>query len=269
MRKLDNLYALYEQGRRMGTLRAMLKSKQEMDGELGGQLWECWEALRYLINGKVIPLPRSSESAAKLGESIGKMMNGDPGVGRQEYGTFLNGYFTGPIKEDLETFQIALSEELKGAAAYFVDAEGNLSTEKLLSGAHAGYPLHVKNVLSQQCKDEIDEAGRCIVFERATAVGFHILRSVELAVKEYLAKIPAFTMPPLNRQNWGEYIELLKDNGAAKEVRDTLQAIKDNHRNPLMHPEDTLSLHEAVSLFSVCQSMTEALVRDLQKRKLI
>ena len=76
-------------------------------------------------------------------------------------------------------------------------------------------------------------------------------------------------MPPLNRNNWGEYIKLLKDNGADKKVTDHLQNIKDNYRNPLMHPEDTLELHEAASLFAVCQSMTESTVADMKKRGFI
>jgi hypothetical protein len=50
---------------------------------------------------------------------------------------------------------------------------------------------------------------------------------------------------------------------------DTLHAIKDNHRNPLMHPEDVLTMHEAVSLFSICQSMIESLISDLEARELI
>jgi hypothetical protein len=36
-----------------------------------------------------------------------------------------------------------------------------------------------------------------------------------------------------------------------------------------MHPEDTLDIHEAVSLFSICQSMIEALMEDLFSRKLL
>ena len=62
---------------------------------------------------------------------------------------------------------------------------------------------------------------------------------------------------------------LLKSNGAAKEVTDNLYNIKDNYRNPLMHPEDTLEMDEAVSLFGVAQSMIEMLVRDMEKRGLV
>ena len=76
-------------------------------------------------------------------------------------------------------------------------------------------------------------------------------------------------MPPLNRQNWGEYLRLLKDNNASREVTDQLHNIKDNYRNPLMHPEDTLELSDAVSLFAVAQSINEVLIGDMLKRNLI
>jgi hypothetical protein len=76
-------------------------------------------------------------------------------------------------------------------------------------------------------------------------------------------------MPAFNRQNWGEYITLLKAHGANVAVSDTLESIRKNHRNPLMHPEDTLDIHGAISLFSICQSMTEFLMEDLLSRKLL
>jgi hypothetical protein len=106
------------------------------------------------------------------------------------------------------------------------------------------------------------------VYERSTAAGFHILRSVELTIRQYLTAIPGFVMPP-NRQNWGEYLDLLKKNQAAKEVYDHLYNIKDNYRNPLMHPEDTLEIDEAVSLFAVAQSMNEMLISDMLKKGLV
>jgi hypothetical protein len=95
-----------------------------------------------------------------------------------------------------------------------------------------------------------------------------VLRAVELVVKQYLQAIPGFAKLPSNR-NWGEYLKLLRDNNAAKEVTDTLQNIKDNYRNPVMHPEDTLLLKDATSLFALCQGMIETLIADMKKRGFI
>ena len=45
--------------------------------------------------------------------------------------------------------------------------------------------------------------------------------------------------------------------------------MKDNYRNPLMHPEDTLEVPDAISLFCLCQSAIEALVKEMKAKGLI
>lgn len=170
------------------------------------------------------------------------------------------------LQDGIRKFETVLDEEIKSAPIFCLERIGNLSTDNLLDGASKGYAPDVLGVLLSNCIFEIDEAGRCLAYERATASGFHILRAVEISIKQYLTLIPGFIMPPLNRQNWGAFISLLKDNGASKNVIDTLQNIKDNYRNPLMHPEDTLEMRESISLFSICQGMIEVLVDDAKMR---
>lgn len=210
-------------------------------------------------------LPSSFKSAKSMGEFLDEeliKLSTDPWDETLEEAK-IEGF-----KDQIQHFEIVLHDELAKLPAFICEDEllGNLSVDKLLKGAQGGYSTLAQSVLSEKCRAEIDEAGKCLAHERSTAAGFHILRSVEMAIKQYLLKVPEFVMPPLNRQNWGEYIKLLKDNGAAKKVTDTLQAIKENHRNPLMHPEDTLDLPQAVTLMSVCQSMSEILVGDMKTR---
>lgn len=175
------------------------------------------------------------------------------------------------IREDVQDFEAILSDELGKLPIYCCDDEaiGNLSINKLLKGASGGYAEKIREKLTVGCRQEIDEAGKCLVYERSTAAGFHIMRSVELTIRQYLLLVPGFVMPPLNRQSWGEYLKLLKDNGAAREVTDHLHNIKDNYRNPLMHPEDSLEMSDAVSLFAIAQSMNEMLVKDMCTRGFI
>jgi hypothetical protein len=175
------------------------------------------------------------------------------------------------LRDQVHEFETLLEDELKRLPVYILDDEkiGNFSIRKLLRGASNGYPQRTRDRLTQESRNEIDEAGKCLVYERSTAAGFHILRSIELTIRQYLVSLPGFVMPPLNRQNWGEYLRLLKDNGAPREVTDHLHNIKDNYRNPLMHPEDTMDADEAVSIFGIAQSMNEMLVTDMLKRSLI
>ena len=173
------------------------------------------------------------------------------------------------IQSGIRKFEMMLDEEVSSAPIFCLEAAGNLSTERLLGGASKGFDPTVAAILPTFAISEIDESGRCLAFERPTASAFHILRAVELSIKNYLKAVPNFCMPPLNRQNWGEFIKLLKDNGASKQVVDTLENIKSNYRNPLMHPEDVLDLREAVSLFSLCQGVIEFLVEDMKNRGLV
>lgn len=172
------------------------------------------------------------------------------------------------LKDAIRKFETVLDEEISAAPIFCLERIGNLSTDSLLEGASKGYAPNVLKILPPNYLAEIDESGRCLGFERATASGYHILRAVELTIRRYLLLIPGFVMPRLNRQNWGEFIDLLNKNGASKPVIDTLHNIKVNYRNPLMHPEDTLELREAISLFCVCQGMIEILVNEIYTRGL-
>jgi hypothetical protein len=176
------------------------------------------------------------------------------------------------LQERVHAFETSLQDELARLPIFCCDDEklGNFSVDKLLKGASNGYPAKTRDHLTPLCQSEIDESGKCLAYDRATASGFHILRSVELTIRQYLFAVPGFVMPgAVDRQGWGKYLELLKANGAGREVTDHLYNIKDNYRNPLMHPEDTLEMDEAVSLFAVAQSMNEMLVADMKKRGFI
>ena len=209
---------------------------------------EKLSGIRKLLNENFLELPDGKPLPDTVGEYLAKR-----------------------LRQEVQEFETVLDDELKKLPIFCCDddAIGNLSVPKLLRGASRGYPAKTRKHLTRLCCGEIDEAAKCLVYERSTAAGFHILRSVELTIIQYLTAIPGFVMPPLNRQNWGQYLQLLKDNGAIKEVTDHLYNIKDNYRNPLMHPEDTLEMPDAVSLFSVAQSMNEMLIRDMEKKGLI
>jgi hypothetical protein len=210
-------------------------------------------------------------SARKLGELknfvVSRLLNPPAVLGMETI--FISDIDT--LKKQIHEFETLLQDELSKLPAYVLEDRkiGNLSIRKLLHGASNGYPKDARERLTKECKNEIDESGKCLVFERSTASGFHILRAIEITITQYLTAIPHFVMPALNRQNWGEYLKLLKDNGATREVTDHLHNIKDNYRNPLMHPVDTMNTDQAVSIFGVAQSMNEMLVKDMLDRKLI
>jgi len=166
------------------------------------------------------------------------------------------------VKNAVRKFEILLEKDLHDLPLFCVQEQGNFSTERLIKGASAGHPQATRAKLAISQMNEIDEAGRCLAFARSTASGFHILRAMELLVRDYIARV-GLPAPAANKYNWGEYIQILRTGGRPKEITDLLQMVKDNYRNPIMHPEDSLTAEEALSLFGICQSAIEVICRDM------
>src|ERR1051326_3728627 len=89
------------------------------------------------------------------------------------------------IEEFLHEFEV----ECRGLNIFSLSNIGTHSTSKLLGNAHANLPTDTVARLSSAVIADIDEAGRCLAFDRSTAAGFHILRAVEPLIVQYLNKL--------------------------------------------------------------------------------
>jgi hypothetical protein len=65
------------------------------------------------------------------------------------------------------------------------------------------------------------------------------------------------------RVEWGTCTQELKKAGANPKVVQVLDQIRDIHRNPLMHPEDFLTMKEAVGLFDIAKSAIGRLAEEI------
>ena len=164
------------------------------------------------------------------------------------------------------SFTTTLRNECSTLHAFCVSDVGNFSVDRLVKGASKGLSPSVQSGLSSTSSNEIDEAGLCLVLGRSTACGFHALRALELLMIDYLRAANSATP---KQRNWGQYIESLKTGGASARLTDHLKAIKDYHRNPLMHPEDVLTMHDAISLLGVSLAAVEFIVAEMRDREFV
>jgi hypothetical protein len=72
---------------------------------------------------------------------------------------------------------------------------------------------------------------------------------------------------PVPQQNLGSYIAALIKAGVDQKITGLLSHLKDTYRNPLMHPEMSLTVDEADSLFQVAQSALTMMITDIQNRR--
>jgi hypothetical protein len=163
------------------------------------------------------------------------------------------------LNQKLTAFKTVLEAEFQIAATYLVTPRRGYDINTLLSNAEVIFP----NELVSKIPDvqfDLREAGKCIAFDLGTAAGFHLLRSLETVICKYWDVVMEGAPLPENR-NLGRYIhEMEQARKGDSKVLTALRQIKDHHRNSLMHPEETLTLDEAIALLGIVQSAIVAML---------
>lgn len=162
----------------------------------------------------------------------------------------------------LDQFETVVRAELHATDAYFVSKKGGYDTIDLITQAEVLFPDDLPAKAPEAVRD-IQEAGRCIAYELGTAAGFHILRANEAVLLRYWDLVTGGAARPKNR-NLGSYIKKMEDMkvGDGKIIA-TLRQIKDLHRNTLFHPEDVLTVDEAINLLGIIRSVMAAMLKKM------
>ncbi len=176
----------------------------------------------------------------------------------------LNEYWAARLDIGARTFDGALQLELGRAPIFYVTPKGVYSTQRLILDAASVYE-GFRDRLPAQAIADTDQAGRCLAFSLPTAMGFHIARATEATIKRYME---VFSCDPVkeSQRNWGKYISALRGKGASEKVLQCLEQIQRLHRNPLIHPEETLTLPEAAFLWAICTSAVMGMVADMETK---
>jgi hypothetical protein len=167
----------------------------------------------------------------------------------------------GEIGSAAKEFEIVFSAELETTDTYYVSEKGIYSTSRLIEKAELIFSSDIRAEMPPQAISDVQQAGKCLAFDLDTACGFHIVRATESMIHQYYVTVTSGTLRRKDR-NWGAYVRNLnghlKANPASRVDRKLvalIDQVREHHRNPVMHPEITLSPDEAQSLFSICQAV--------------
>ena len=113
---------------------------------------------------------------------------------------------------------------------------------------------------------DVRAGARCLAFELCTASGFHFHRANEIVVREYLRELTDGTASP--DRNLGAYIRSLGEAGAPDRIISCLRDLKNFHRNPLMHPDQTIETSdEAIALLNTIHTAVSAMMKEIRDRR--
>lgn len=161
-------------------------------------------------------------------------------------------------------FEVQLQEECKHLYTLTLEDHRVLSAYVLVERIENAISENTWKYMSKLARREIEESGVCLAVERYTASGFHILRSVEAVIREYIEATGVILS--VSERNWGKYVTTLKEQSAADAVVSIIDNMRRDDRNTLMHPEKFLEMDEAIGLFFLSQTALDRLISDMEKR---
>lgn len=225
------------------------------------EVWFAWmsakTALQNIFNQRALEVCHSAANDLYLklkevvpddfGEAFDKV-HSDPNTEEQPLG-----FVVYSIRDAAKAFETILSAELSNSDTYWISPKGTHKTSVLMQSARLELPRNVLKEIPESAASELDEAGRCLLFDNFTAAGFHLFRATEAVIRKYYESVVG-TTPAKKSRNWGSYIKGLKSKNASAKVTGYLDHIREQYRNPVLHPEITLSADDAQVLFGVCIS---------------
>ena len=206
--------------------------------------------------GNAPPLHSCLQKARVLEDRLEQLRKGSP-----DY--TLDGFEVEFIRGSLHRFEGALQAELADSPMFYVPPRGIYNTAALIDKAETVFSQPILDRLPEDCIADLRQAGRALAFDLPTASGFHGCRATEAVIKKQVLLFSGAAAPT---SNWGDFVRLLKLHGADGRVSDSIHRMKEVHRNPLIHPEITLTMPEAITLLSVCHSTIQACVADMERK---
>jgi hypothetical protein len=213
-------------------------------------------------NRPLLPLKTAEYSASRVKNKIEELYET---IIPEKAAEPFDPYDIGELTTLIQEFQTILAAELGKGATYVVHQLGLLAVDTLIKSARVVFEGYEDRV-PEPAKWDTDQAGRCLAFDLPTAAGFHIARATEAVLLEYLRAFGK-TVEKQSQRNWGQYTTLLRETDATEKVITTIDQIRTLHRNPLLHPEQTLEMPEAMSLWAICCSAIQAMVADIERKR--
>jgi hypothetical protein len=274
-----NQYSFYELGR---TLKQIASYGGNIaPASIGFEIFPAIAAVDQLLKGDPVPLGVSRTAAQELQQAIQDIIDNhfkgpaNPDGTRDfkwpaENDPPIPSWRFDWIRNNLQKFETIFSAEMREAATYFVPRRGIFSTEALVDKADESFPAALARFIPEKAKVEWRAAGRCLAFNLLSASGFHVARAVEGTLEVYWRKFSGADANATLR-SWHDYVKSLSEiatknptpSPAPKTLAEMSQ-MKDDYRNPIMHPRVVLSEADSRMLFDNGESLIIAMADELR-----
>jgi hypothetical protein len=272
-----NSFSFYDFGKE---LQLLAQQTETSTGKVFFPVWQAQGSMQRLLKCHPIPLGVSKGKAQSLLDRIDSLMSSHFSVQNEKGETILrfpedsdnpiNSWTLDWIKTGISEFETVFAEEMRETATYFVPRRGIYHTPALVDAADQTFPDELQNFIPQKAKDDWKAAGRCLAFNLLSASGFHVARSVEATLESYYWLFTGKAGETLH--GWYDYIKALR---AIAETKPTpcpqdktlaeLDQMREDYRNPIVHPRVVLTEGDARMLFANGESLIIAMAQELSE----
>jgi len=171
----------------------------------------------------------------------------------------------GKLASIMEKIRPTLDAEIEGIVVYTL-APRRIDVSKLMSDVAFLLQPGVFAVIPEIARYDLQEAGKCIAYGRATAAAFHLLRATEAVLRAVCRASSVAESPPAM---WGPMIQNLRANASFVGDPDNvpllnhLDNIRSSFRNPTQHPEKVYDIEEVQDLWALCVDVINRMARHL------
>lgn len=263
-----NQFAFYEFGAAFSQIRELKAGSEVADLILA--VWSAEQAiLKFLVESRHVSLRLSTLSLQKLQKELGAISEKANKDGF-EWDRKVGQYELDPLRRLLTEFEAVFATEAQALDVFSIQQKQAYSMTTLIEHVEEVLPESIRASLSDFTISEIREATKCIAFDLPTAGGFHLLRGLESALRDYYDVLSNGAARPKTKHGkdvpMGDYIVEVERLGAHPKVVSVLKQIKTLHRDPHMHPESVFHMDGAAMLLGVITSaiwmMFKAFVDD-------
>lgn len=163
---------------------------------------------------------------------------------------------SGDDVKDLSRIIFALEKVITPEAKsrhYFIVADQRYNTKYLLESPDKLFHDGVFERLPELTQTDFREGFNCIVFGRATATAFRILRGTEGALKSlYFAIVKRNRVKNAMWASMTQHLRGRTRNPVPEVLLESLDMIRKSYRNPTAHPEAIYTVQQAEDLIGVC-----------------
>ncbi len=177
--------------------------------------------------------------------------------------------------------QFLLKSELAIQQVYLITTKGAYDIEMLIYEPERVFPTTLLRKIPE-IKYDITECAKALAFELPTACAFHLIRVFERVVRKYYIKHcndKELASNSTLKETLGQLIvkmrpspEICTKNKDCKKnpkdknnLLDILESIKDNYRNPILHPEIHMDMEEVLMLLGVINGAVSLMLKELDE----